>query len=162
MTIQGPNSFFDVAGTYASVSASPASAVDASGSNGATAVTAAPPSTVRVSPWAHVLGKLQQLHDDAPATFKVAVGQMADSVKQAADNADADKKQDLLKLSQKLADAAKTGDLTVFKPTHHHHSRHPASVQAGSPSQGTPNVLQSLLDQIDHVLGPDANAAGSS
>jgi hypothetical protein len=161
MSIQGPNSFYDLAGGRAAQPISPNLSVSPTASTGAGSDTIAPQSTLRVSAWAQVLGKLQQLHDDAPATFKVAVSQMADSVKQSADKADGDKKQELLKLSQKLADAAKTGDLTVFKPTHHHHSRHPAAAQSTSTTQGTPSVLASLLDQIDHVLGPDANPAGS-
>jgi hypothetical protein len=158
MTIQGPNSFFDVSGAYSGGSIAPTIPVSAAASSSSSGDTPSPASTVRVSPWAQVLGKLQRLHDDAPATFRVAVGQMADSVKQAADKADGEKKQELQKLSQKLTDAAKTGDLSVFRPTHHHHSRHPAAAQGGGSGQGTPSVLQSLLDQIDHVLGPDASA----
>ena len=158
MSIQGPNSFFELAGTYPAGSIAPTTPVGAAASSGSSGDASSTASTVRLSAWSQVLGKLQRLHDDAPATFKVAVGQMADSVKQAADKADGERKQELQKLCQKLVVAAKCGDLSVFRPTHHHHSRHPAAAQSGS-GQGTPSILQSLLDQIDHVLGPDASSA---
>jgi hypothetical protein len=109
-----------------------------------------PAATATVSPWASLLNKLQHLQQSNPAAFKRVVGQMAEMVETDTHKAARPEAESLAKLSDELKQLAKTGDLTVFRPTHH--QRHPRTQPSGS----APSLLQNLLEQIDHVLGPGA------
>jgi hypothetical protein len=150
MSIQGPNSLIDArASTFPTTHTSPPAAVEP--------ISPVPAATATVSPWAELLSKLQQLHARDPAAFNHVVGQMTERVQTEAGRATGDEKQSLTKLGEQLAQLAKTGEMSVFRPTHHHH-RAPAAHSAGK----VPSILQTLLDQIDHVLGPGATPASPS
>jgi hypothetical protein len=151
MSIQGPSTRYDTnAPTFSTIPS--ASAVTPS---------AVPPkseSTIgiaaNVSPWAKLLSKLQHLQQTNPAAFPGVVSQMADAVKTAADKSTGDEKQSLVRVGSQLAELAKTGDLPAFKAPKHHHHTHPRPA-----SGGTMSLLQGLIEQIDHVLGPGATPA---
>jgi hypothetical protein len=113
----------------------------------------APAATATVSPRAELLSKLQHLQQSDPAAFARIATHMAETVDAEAQNSSAAQGKALTKLSGELKQAAKTGDLSVFKPTHHPH--HTRTLQ----SAVTPSLLQNLLGQIDHVLGPGATPA---
>lgn len=114
-----------------------------------------PAATTNVSPWAVLLNKLQRLQQSDPAVFGRVAAQLAATVKTAAAGASGDDREVLTKLGDQLAEASRTGNLSAIKPAKHHH-HHAAPGQKGS---GLPSLLQSLLDQIDHVLGPQATPA---
>jgi hypothetical protein len=151
MSVQGPNSHFDFVGAYAT-SRRPAPSADTLAPTTIGGDSTAPASRVTLSPSSQALNTLQRLREDAPATFKAVIGHMADTVSAEADKSTGAQKQEFAKLSQKLGDAAKSGDLSVFHPTHHRHRAHAAS-------QGVSTMLQTLLDQVDYVLGPDASSS---
>jgi hypothetical protein len=114
-----------------------------------------PAATTSVSPWAVLLSKLEQLQRSDPEAFGQVTAQMAGTVATNAASAGGEDKQALTKLADQLNEASKTGNLSAVKPPKHHHHQAAAS-QGGS---ALPSLLQSLLDQIDHVLGPDATSA---
>jgi hypothetical protein len=114
---------------------------------------AAPDGTATVSPWAALLSKLQHLQQSSPPAFNRVVGQMADTVDSEARKATGAEAQSLSGLRDQLKQVAKTGDLSVFRPTHH--QRHARTMTSGS----APSMLQRLLEQVDHVLGPGATPA---
>ncbi|HZU85335.1 MAG TPA: hypothetical protein VE987_20530, partial [Polyangiaceae bacterium] len=91
-------------------------------------------------------------HDDRTA-FAQTLSRMADTARSEAGKATGQTKEQYAKLADQLAQAARSGELSVFRPTKHHHARHLAP-HAGSSVEP---FLQVLLDQIDHVLGPDAS-----
>jgi hypothetical protein len=150
MSIQGPASLLDPrASTFpTSHVAAPAVVEPVSPTSAVTAT---------VSVWAQLLSKLQQLHEQNPAALKEMAGRMAESAKTAAGSATGDEKQSLARLGERLAHVATTGNIAVFRPTHHHHHHAPAQ-----PSGEAPSFLRTLLDQIDHVLGPGATQATGS
>jgi hypothetical protein len=113
----------------------------------------APAATATVSPWAQILSKLQRLQQSNPDVFKRVAGAMGDTVRSEAQRASGGDAQALDHLSGQLKQAAKTGDLQVFKPTHHPHHTRSQSSGASTP------LLQALLAQVDHVLGPGATPA---
>jgi hypothetical protein len=106
--------------------------------------------TATVSPWAELLSKLQQLQQRSPGAFKRVAGDMAATVESQTQKATGGAASSVTKLGDQLKQAAKTGELPVFKPTHH--SRHARTQATGS----APSLLQTLLAQVDHVLGPGA------
>jgi hypothetical protein len=110
-----------------------------------------PAAKASVSPWSALLSRLQQAQQSNPAEFKRLAGRLANAVDTEAAKAAGDEAKSLSKLGDQLKVVAKTGDLSVFKPTHHpRHAR-------AQPMGGAPSFLQTLLQQIDHVLGPGAN-----
>jgi hypothetical protein len=108
-----------------------------------------PAATATVSPKAELLNKLQHLQQNSPGAFTRLVGQMSDTVRTQAGKATGEDKHSLTKLADQLAQLARTGQLSVFRPTHH---RHPHPHAAGA----VPSSMQTLLEQVDHVLGPGA------
>ncbi len=151
MSIQGPSPVHDAGAptlTTTLIEAPPGPR--ASPSHGpalpATAATAA------VSPWATLLSKLQHAQQSNPLAFKRLVGHVADTVDLEARTATGAEAKSLSKLGDRLKQVAKTGDLSVFKPTHH--PGHARTQSSGS----VPSLLQTLLEQIDHVLGPGATS----
>src|ERR1700690_3676292 len=112
---------------------------------------AAPAATATITPWAALLNKLQRVQQNSPTAFKGLVGHMADTVDTEARKATGADASSLAELGDQLKQVAKTGDLRVFKPTHH---PHPTRAQ---PRGSAPTLLQTLLAQVDHVLGPGAS-----
>jgi hypothetical protein len=155
MTIQGPSTLYDASAPTFSTTSSPTPVTPCTPVSPPNEVTNR--ETATVSPWAKLLSKLQHLQQINPAAFQGAVSRMADTVKPAADKTTGEEKQSLTKLGDQLAALARTGDLAAFKaPKHHHHARtHPAS-------GGTMSLLQGLIEQIDHVLGPGATPMTTS
>jgi hypothetical protein len=101
-----------------------------------------------------LLSKLQQLRQTDPVALGPLAGQMADTVNTAAGTASGDDKPLFTKLGEDLGQVAKTGDLGALKPPKHHH-HHVTGTKL-------PSLLESLLEQIDHVLGPGATSANST
>ncbi|MGA7118688.1 MAG: hypothetical protein WBY94_01250 [Polyangiaceae bacterium] len=156
MTIQGPFPLSD-AGVTASVRPSPPAASPSIRPTQpigpwqpAASTPGEPAATATVSPWADVLSKLQQHAQSNPSAFERATNDLASAVDARAQKATGADAKALAELSGQLKQAAKSGDLSVFKPTHHVHR-----VKTESPGS-QPTLLQELLAQIDHVLGPGA------
>jgi len=119
----------------------------------------APAAVADISAWGELLNKLQQLHQRDPVVFKHAVERMAATAKQHADATGGDDKEALAKLGERLATAASTGDVASLRPAKHHPHHHAARARAGA---GTEALLQTLLDQVDRVLGPGVTAANAT
>ncbi len=156
MTIQVPFPLSD-AGVTASIRPSPPAAFPSIGPTQpvgpappAASTSGEPAATATVSPWAEVLSKLQHLAQTDPGVFKRAASDLAATVDARAQKAAGPDAKALAQLSGQLKQAAKSGSLSVFKPTHHVHR-----IRTASPGS-QPTLLQELLAQIDHVLGPGA------
>lgn len=119
---------------------------------------APPAATATLSHWAVILSKLQQVHETDPAAFGPLATRLAEAVKTAASSASGDDKPVFTKLADDLGRLAKTGDLGALRPPKHHHHHAPAA-HSGS---GLPSLLESLLEQIDHVLGPGATSPSAT
>src|SRR5579864_7882643 len=111
-----------------------------------------PADSATLSRWAVLLSKLQELRQADPVALGRLAGQMRDTVNAAAGSASGEDKPVFTKLAEDLGQVAKTRDLSALKPPKHHH-HHVAAARSGA---GLPSLLESLLEQIDHVLGPGA------
>jgi hypothetical protein len=150
MTIQGQTISLDsVAQTL------PPAAVRSSAAPVPAPVPSPPAATATISPSAELLNKLQHLHESSPGAFKRLVGHMADTVQTTASKSTGDEKHSLTKLADQLAQLAKTGQVSVFRPTHHRHPHRQAA-------PGVSSSLQVLLEQVDHVLGPAATPSSQT
>jgi hypothetical protein len=158
MTIQGPSTLSDPTGLNGRptpIVALPPTVAPPRSETGA--VDKTPAATATVSPWGELLSKLQQLKHTKPETFEKTVNQLAETAAAAANKATGGDKPALAKVAEQLAQVAKTGELSVFKPPKHHHHAIHASGAAGT-TTGLGSLMQKLLEQVDVVLGPAASS----
>jgi hypothetical protein len=151
MSIQGPSRVYDPTGTVFPTISVPSTPPVGTPSGHPAAATAS------LSPWAELLNKLQRLKDADPAAFRQVAGRLAETARARAGTATGPSKEDASKLADQLAQTAKTGEMPVFKPSkhHHHHRAQPTQPSGGA---GMGSLLEVLLEQVDHVLGPGATS----
>lgn len=75
-----------------------------------------PAASVRISKGGELLGKLQRLHDTNPGAFKRLMSELAEEAQARVEQGDGESAAGLTKLSARLADAARDGNLAPLVP----------------------------------------------
>jgi hypothetical protein len=146
-------------GVRSTDSAGSVAAVTPAGSDRTSRASSVPPppnaaASAEISKPGELFSKLQQLLQKDPEKFKEVVGEVAHSLRDAAQKATGRGAEFLNRLADRLDQTAQTGDLSALAPkesrsggearAHHHHGHHGGAV--GS-------ALENALDQVNQALG---------